>query len=875
MTLEPGATVLHYRIVEKIGEGGMGIVWKALDTTLDRTVAIKLLPASFGEDPDRLARFEREAKSLASLNHPNVASLFGLHEVDGARFITMEYIEGEDLAKRIKRCPLPVDEAVEIAIGIAEALSAAHAQGIVHRDLKPANVLLDADGTPKVLDFGLAKTAMPEAMSSGGSDPSASPTITSLGTVAGVLLGTAAYMSPEQARGKSVDKRADTWALGCIVFQMLTGAVPFPGDTISDTLASVLKTEPDWGALPASTPSPIVEILRRSLAKNVRDRWQDAGDLRYALERAFDPAEASVAAVTPGPSRKLAPVAIAMLLGGVLLGAAVRHALIRDTASATPLRGRTVSEISTEPGIAFGVKSVDLALSHDGQQLAYSGIGEDGISRLYVRPLTGGGAKALPGTDGAREPFWSPDGREVAFHTDQSIRRIGLNDRQPRTIADLNGNSGTWNQDGLILYCKNSVGTVQTIDIETGKQGALPYTEIGEGSSGCDSVSFLADGRHFLFEDRESGHDSGVFVASLDTEKVTRLTSLKTNAMVSDGHVLFHDGPQLMALRIDPRTYEPDGEPFVIADPVFELNFPFHALFAAARDRRRLVYLEGSGESLRTELVWFDRAGDVVERTGIVGDLYNPRLSRDARKLLLDVSTYETEGDIWLFDLERGSERRLTDHAIDESQPAWSPDEKTVYFFRVPDLYKIDLVGNAEPTLMYDAENPVYTSHSSIDGTVVFTEQSGNQQDIGTYDPESGVAVPWLVSPSYEENPEFSPDGKWLAYESDESGRDEIYIDRFPERSERFQVSRDGGTRATWRGDGKEIYYVSPRGEIVAVPVDLESDRRPIGTPQPLFRPKIRRDMFTPHPDGQRFLVIERLDPEIHRAILVDDWRAP
>ncbi len=299
----------------------MGVVWKAIDTTLDRTVAIKLLPDAFGEHPERLARFEHEAKSLAALNHPNVASLFGLHEADGIRFLSMEFVEGEDLAKRIQRGVIPVEEAIPIAIGIAEALSAAHAQGIVHRDLKPANVLLDAEGTPKVLDFGLAKTVLPDMMSSGSSGSSASPTVTSFGTVEGMLMGTAAYMSPEQARGKPVDKRADTWALGCILFEMLSGTAPFAGETVSDTLAGVLRAEPDWSALPSSVSPTVVRILQRGLTKNLRDRWQDAGDLRHELERALDaPGDESIPVVS-GVGRKLTPIAIGLLLAGLVLGA--------------------------------------------------------------------------------------------------------------------------------------------------------------------------------------------------------------------------------------------------------------------------------------------------------------------------------------------------------------------------------------------------------------------------------------------------------------------------------------------------------------------------------------------------------------------------
>jgi serine/threonine protein kinase len=874
MQIEPGSSLLHYRIVDKIGEGGMGVGWKAVDTTLDRTVAIKVLPQTFREEPERLARFEREAKSLAALNHPNVASLFGLHEFEGASFITMEFVEGEDLSKRIQRGALSVEEALPIAIGIAEALVAAHARGIVHRDLKPANVLIDTEGVPKVLDFGLAKTAMADTMSSGGGDASNSPTITSLGTVAGVLLGTAAYMSPEQARGKPVDKRADTWALGCILYEMLTGSCPFPGETISDTLASVLKSEPDWEALPASTPSSFVAILKRSLAKSARDRWQDAGDLRYELENAAI-AEGEVVAPSQRATGRFGLLALAVtLVGGLALGLVIARALSRPVAAQADVTAvRTVSEISTEAGIVFGVKAVDIALSPDGSQLAYAGVDSSGRSSLYVRSLSGGRGKQLPGTEGATQPFWSPDGTQVAFHTSNSIWRIGLNDPKPQQIADQGGKSGTWSGD-VVLYCAQNVAAVQRVDISTGRQSSLAITAISSDGYGCDSVSFLPDGRHFLLETRDSGREWGVIIAAIDSEELTKINSLKTNAVYSAGHMLFHDGPQLMALQLDPKSYQPVGEPFVVAAPVFELNFPFHGLFTAARDRKRVVYLEGTGESLRTELTWFNRQGEVLERTGIVGDLYNPELSRDGRRLLIDVSTYETEGDIWLFDLTRGSSRRLTDDPIDESRPMWSPDETVAYFFRVPDLYRMDLTGNSPAERVLTTGSSLSTSSVSREGLVAYTEtiEGENLNDIGYFDPSIGEATAWLATPANEREAMFSPDGGWLVYQSDESGRSEVYVDRFPNRGERFQVSTDGGTNPRWRADGEEIFFVSSIGEIVAVSVDLSSERRPFGEPVILFRPKIRRDMYTVDQTGERFLVVERLDPEIRRAVLIDHW---
>jgi len=867
MPLQPGQTLLHYRIVDKLGEGGMGEVWKAEDTTLDRDVAIKILPPSFGEDPERLARFEREAKSLAALNHPNVASLYGLHDVDGTRFISMECVEGEDLSKRILRGPLPVQEVVPIATGIAEALTAAHARGIIHRDLKPANVLLTPDGQPKVLDFGLAKTALFDAASGSSSDPSTSPTITSLGTVAGVLLGTAAYMSPEQARGKPVDKRADTWALCCIIYEMLTGNSPFPGETISDTLASVLKTEPDWNAIPDDTPQALIAIIRRGLAKNRRERWQDAGDLRFELECVFDRPDA-IATTTP-TNRRLGVYA-ALLLLGLVAGAALRHVWIQPPTTEFS-RARTVSEIHAPADVTFSAREVGLALSADGTRLAFTAIGDDGRQNLYLRSLDALDTRQLSGTEGAAEPFWSPDGMEIAFHTPRGLLRIGVNDAQPRTIGDQRGSSGTWNEDGVILYCReNSRGKVQRLELATGIDEELSHPSLGKG--GCESVAFLPDGQHYLVEYNDGSNSSGVFLARLGTEEVQLLIDVKTNAVYSAGHLLYHDGSELLAQRLDPDSYALVGQPFVVADPVFAINFPFHGLFTAARDRERIAYIEGTGESLRTEAVWFDRTGKVTERTGIIGDLYNPVLSDDGSRLLIDMSTYETEGDIWWFDLVRGSRRRLTSDPIDESSPVWSHDEQSFYFFRGLDLYVYDLAGSEEERLLPESKNSRSPADVSADGTLLFREEIESLGDLFYMDPESGEVQPWMTTEHAEENGVFSPDDSWVAYESDESGVFEIYLDRFPDHGERFQVSRDGGSQPRWSRDGRELLYVSANREIVAVPVDLQSERKPIGEPTTLFRANLRLDYFDVHPDGEHFLIIERLDPKINRAILLDDW---
>jgi Tol biopolymer transport system component len=875
LRLGPGKRLLHYRIDEKIGEGGMGQVWRAIDTTLDRSVAIKLLPESVAVDAERLARFEREAKTLAALNHPHIAGLFGLHEAEGARFLSMELVSGEDLAQRVKRGPIPIDEVVSIGIAVAGALSAAHAIGVVHRDLKPANVMLTPDGEPKVLDFGLAKAVAPETSASG--DPvsaSLSPTMTSLGTAAGMILGTAAYMSPEQARGKAVDRRSDLWAFGAMLYEMLTGKAPFGGETISDILASVLKTEPDWEALPAATPPAVRRLLRRCLEKNPRDRLHDAADARIELLHAFDQDDGHAAehgSTAGGISRGLVLLAAGVALIG---GAALGYALHGDSTAAprAPSR-RVVSSLTTPPGVTVSVRQLSIAISPDGRQFAFVGEDAAGQARVYVRRLDSSEARTLEGTEGATTLFWSADSREIGYHAGSRLYRILADGGTPQLVAEAAGRDGTWNADGTIVFANLSSGSLSRVDAQGGEPEPLEGTNLGRGVDYL-APQFLPDGQQLVYqlEDLE-GDASGLYLGRLGSPDVRRLLPGFTNAVYSDGRLLYLKDGSLVSQPFEGPTWELTGKPSRVAETVLRLNYPFHGFFSVASSGGPLIYLSGGEVAAKCELVWVDRAGNELERTGIVGDLYNQRLSPDGRMVAVDMSTLETHGDIWVHDLARGSSRRLTDDSIDESRPIWVPDQSEILFFRLPHLYAIDTAGGTEARKLYGEEGQHFFQDLAPDGRrAIFFSINGDRRTANLLDLGTGESTEWFPVEQGEYEFRISPDGKWVAFQSEESGRSEVYVDRFPGLGERFRISSEGAGKPIWSGDGSELFYLTLAGDVMVVPCDMESASNPIGRPERLFSARLRRNYYEVAPDGQRFLLNELDELDVSSIVLVQNW---
>ncbi len=851
----------------------MGEVYQATDTNLKRHVAIKVLPASVAGDADRLARFQREAEVLAALNHPNIAAIYGLEKTSDFTALVMELVEGEDLSQRIAGGAISLDEALPIAKQIAEALEAAHEQGIIHRDLKPANIKVRADGTVKVLDFGLAKALYPAAAST----PAAmnSPTITSpVMTQAGMILGTAAYMSPEQARGKTVDRRADIWAFGCVVYEMLTGQRAFAGDEMSDVLAAVLRQALDWSVLPAATPSRVRRLLVRCLERDARMRLRDIGEARVEIDKTIagvaDDAAGSQAIQPPtssGLRGRLAwmVAAAALLVAAAMTLPAVRY--LRQTPTSAPPETRLeITTPATSDVMSF-------ALSPDGRQIVFVASG-DGASRLWVRPLDTTAAQPLAGTDGASYPFWSPDSRSIAFFADFKLKRLDLSGGAPQTLAPASsGRGGTWSADGVILFAPTATAPLSRVP--AGGGDVVPATTLGAGQTSHRFPQFLPGGRQFLCYARGAEETAGIYLGALDTAAVTRVTAADAAAAYAPtgpgpaeasregGWLLFGRQATLVARRFDPARGVLSGEPVTVADPL-----PIDANVAAFSVSATGLVTYRAGGAARTQLTWFDRAGKALGTLGAPdATQVDPALSPDGRQVAV-WRTAQGNTDIWLIDAARTT--RFTFDPASDRYPVWSRDGRRLVFSRfragIFDLYQKPANGaGAEALLLASPETKVATSWSS-DGRsllydALFPRTSGDVWGL----PMAGdpTPLPFLNSTFSEGSGAYSPDGHWVAYASDESGRSEIYVRPFPGPGGQWQVSTTGGKDPRWRPDGKELYYIAPDSRLMATLIAPSGAALQSGLPTALFQARIAfggtvaigyRQQYDVAPDG-RFLI--------------------
>jgi serine/threonine-protein kinase len=859
-------TIAHYRIEAKIGAGGMGEVYRATDTRLNRDVAIKVLPEAFAVDATRMVRLEREAKVLASLNHPNIATIYGLEKSNNTLALVMELVEGPTLAERIKQGALPIDEALPIAKQIAEALECAHERGIIHRDLKPSNVKLTTDGQVKVLDFGLAKALQGEGTEE---ELENSPTVSAVATRAGVLLGTAAYMSPEQARGKRVDRRADIWAFGCVLYEMLTGRDAFGGETTSDILACVIRAEPEWSLLPSSIPPHVRELLRRCLQKEPKKRLQAIGDARIAIEEALSGTPQEVWGLkernAPPPLwRRAVPWASGILLA-LVVGVGVWELHPRPEAA-------QIVHFSFSPpegdSLVFRLGSTPLAISRDGTEVVFLAR-HGGTPQLYVRRMDRLESEPLASTDNGDNPFFSPDGKWVGFFADGKLKKVSVVGGSPVTLCDAPaGVTGAWAPDDSIIFALNTGSGLMRVPAAGGTPQPFTRLDTSKGEKTHYGPEILPGGKAVVYA---SGSPDGrqwdwaIEVATMKTGKVKTLPIRSGYARyIPGGYLAFERQEGLFVVPFDLQSLEVTGSPFPILE---EQGFAFS-------ETGSLAYVP-RGATLGN-LAWVDRKG-VVEPLGTPTRDYGGRvqLSPDGNHV---VSVIVAEGsyDVWTYDLPHGALTRFTLGDGNSVSPAWSPDAARIAFSRykggnITIVAKVVDGSGREETLL-SAQKSMMVLHLlptswSSDGKSLAYVQIG----------QSGKRELWVLSLEGERKPRallanqfdnwtasFSPDGKYLAYVSNETGRDEVYVMPFGNGTGKWQISTGpagvASSNPVWERDGKQLFY-RESGNIMGVdvrtqPVFTASTPRvivpakAIGTPQ-----NVMIDAFDVSPDGERFLV--------------------
>jgi serine/threonine-protein kinase len=877
MTLSTGTKLSHYKITSQLGKGGMGEVYQAKDTKLGRDVAIKVLPEEFARDHDRVARFQREAKLLAALNHPNIAAIYGLEEVEDTNFLVMELVEGDTLSDRLKRGSIPVEEALKLALQIAEALEAAHEKGVIHRDLKPANIKVTPDGKVKVLDFGLAKVFTGDQ---GDVNLADSPTITAAATQRGVILGTAAYMSPEQARGEPVDQKTDIWAFGVVLFEMLTGRQVFAGRTVSDTLASVLAREPEWNGLPPNLHSRIRLLLERCLEKDPKDRYSGINDARVDIKRVLaDPSGVLVLPVQVlEPKSRLRLffpwTAAALLLGLIVAGVAVWK--LREPEPNDTMR----FEYDLPDNQQYNPNALlHLAVSSDGKQLAYST-----YEGIYLRPINEFKASLVSGTnENPHLPFFSPDGQWIGYFSisDNKLKKISLTGGVPKPIANCNWVVGaTWNPDGTIIY-----GDVTRGIMKVSASGGTPELLIEATKNGeCVFPQMLPDGKTVLFTLFDDRGILKIAVQSLESGEQKLLFDGLDAHYLPTGHIIYYSDNKLFAVPFNPDTLQVTGTSVPIAE---------NAMRYAVSDSGLLIYIPDYVATLiPRSLVWVDREGNRKPLTIKPAEYIDCRISPDGSRVALTIGNTGINEDIWILDLASEIQTRFTFNESRDNTPLWTPDGKRIVFWsnREEDgIYwkSSNNTGNVEKIGPISGRW-IFPSGWSEDGKTLLLEvgsEDNDGKDIIVMSMADDYPTKKLLTNEYlERDPRISPDGRWMAYTSNESGQNEIYVRPFPEvEGGIWQVSTGGGHSPLWAPDGRELFYRS-EVSVMAVPIETEPTFKMRGRPEELFRDMYFMNTFgyswDISRDGKTFLMIQRIGvensestPEIPpKMAIVTDW---
>jgi serine/threonine protein kinase/Tol biopolymer transport system component len=846
-----GRTLAHYQVTEKLGAGGMGEVYLARDARLAREVAIKVLPAAFAGDQERLLRFEREAQVLASLNHPNIAAIYGIEQSDdGVRFLAMEYVPGDTL-----RGPIAIDDLLPIIRQIIDALEEAHERGIVHRDLKPANIKVTPDGKVKVLDFGLAKALADEPGSQAGS--ANSPTLAATAyTRAGVLLGTAAYMSPEQARGKPVDKRTDIFAFGAVLYELLTGSQAFGGETMSDSLAAILTRDLDLARLPASTPPNLRKLLARCLEKDPKKRLRDIGEARVILDEA--PAGLVEAAPVPAPARKLAWLPWA-LVAITAIGSGL--AMWKLRAPSAPPRG--VVHISTAAP-DFRVAPSLLAMSRDGSRVAYSTGSPGSPGPIHVRMLDHLVSRPIPGTEGGNTPFFSPDGQWIGFLQKQEYRKVQVAGGATLRVADARGNFGaTWGVDGTIVFGANTLG-LSRVSAAGGAVTEITKPDPKKGETAHRWPEFTPDGKHVIFTIGTGADYDSARLAMLSLETRTYRALLEGGAFgrvlptgpidgkTGDSQLVYWNGGSLFAVPFDSRRGEVAGSAIPVLEGVYGV-VAMGATFFAASHTGDLVYLPGGRTEIEMELVMFDERGTQLPLAAPKRYYQDLRLSPDGGKVAVSTSS-GGKSDIWVVDLARGTATRLTFQG-DCLSPIWTPDGRSITFrTREYSILSVPADGSAPPEKLLELSQPIVPTSWSPDGsTLAYVRGDQTSGDIMFWMRKETAPQPFLATPFSERGATFSPDGKWIAYMSNESGVPQVYVRPASGSGGKWQVSAEAGNYPRWVRGGRGLIY--RRGpSVYAVDVEAGATFR-AGAPRLLYSgPEGPTAIYDVSADGRRFL---------------------
>jgi serine/threonine protein kinase/Tol biopolymer transport system component len=855
-------TLAHYEITSQLGKGGMGEVYRAKDQKLGRDVAIKVLPEEFARDAERIARFEREAKVLASLNHPNIAAIHGLEEVEGTHFLVLELVGGDTLADQLKHRAIPVEESLKLALQIAEALEAAHEKGVIHRDLKPANIKVTPDGKVKVLDFGLAKAFAAEQADLNLSN---SPTLSNAATQQGVILGTAAYMSPEQAKGKAVDRRSDIWAFGCVVYEMLTGRAVFQAEDISEILASVIKAEANLDLLPAGLHPALRQLIFRCLQKDLKKRYQDIGDVRYEIERAM--AESSGVWVQPvaggEPCRKFRTmfpwVAVAIVLGAIIAGVAVWKL--------KPSEPHRVVRFDDEmpDGLQFSdLGSQALAVSPDGKHFAYST-----LKGLCLRSIDEGGARLIAEAGGeTRQPFFSPDGKWIGYVSvaEGSLKKIPVGGGAPVTVCATATTTGGyfWTPDNRII--QGFGVNIRSVSADGGEWETLSE----EKAFGVGFPQLLPDGESMLFT-VGTAPPRKIMLLSLKSGKSRELFEGGCARYIKTGHIVYGLGNNLYARPFNSGTLEVTGGPISIVEGAANVSWVWHY---DVSDTGVLVYIPETSAARRYALAWVDLKGEAEPLSAVPGDYRTPRISPDGKKLALTISA-GGKGDIWIWDIVRETMTRSTFNG-DSDASLWTPDGRRIVYRSTRDGTLANIYWKAaDGTGAEERLRSTFNSWNmpwswSRNGTEIVLVESDlskrSNQNIGMLSMQGSHEWRPLLNQEYEEGqPKISPDGKWLAYASNESGRYDIYVRPFPEVDKgKWPVSQDGGNSPLWRPDGRALFYRSGEA-VMAVSVETEQLFK-AGKPEMLFRNQYVQwnsndnQPWDIHPDGKRFLMMKPSD---------------